>query len=77
MKSTLILIADLLAAKARLVMLVLVLCYLVVIMQMVLAGSGWFSLTFIGLIGFLLILLFWFLVRFWVGVASEMVKRDV
>ena len=76
MTSTLIRIADFLASKARVVMLFLVLCYLVVVMQMVLAGVGWFSLTFIGLIGFLLILLFWFLVRLWVGVVAETVKRD-
>lgn len=77
MQAGVILILDILAAKARLILLFLMLCFATVIMQMVLAGAGWFVTSFVGFIGLLIIMLFWFLVRFWLGVADQFRGGDV
>jgi hypothetical protein len=76
-KQALIFFLDLLAAKARLVLLFLALAWLTVMMQMVLAGAGWFALVFFGCLGLMLILLCWLLITFWVKAASQMMDRNV
>jgi hypothetical protein len=77
MRAITIRILDLLAVKVRFVTLFLVLCYLTVMMQMVLAGASGLSLAMVGFIGAMVILLFWFLVRFWLGIAEQMRGPDV
>jgi hypothetical protein len=75
-KRVLILAAGFLAAKARFLLILLLLALATVVLFMVHSGAGWLSLGLVGFMGLMLIALFWALVRFWLGVLAEMVKPD-
>lgn len=76
LKQALTLIADMLAAKARLAFLFLFLACLTLILALAGSGSSWLTLVFFTMMALMLVAMFGLLIRFWAGVAAQMVNRD-
>ncbi len=65
MRSILIALADILTAKARLVLALLAAFWLILFVNLVAQGAGMLKLAFVALVGGLMVLLAWALTAFW------------
>jgi hypothetical protein len=75
MRNILIALADILTAKARLVLALLAAFFVLLFLQLASSGAGALTLTFVAILGGGLLLLAWALIAFWRRV-FDLVKPD-